>query len=242
MDVAVSVQLLFMMSHISLSTAVMSFFHEPLRSGSHLFSVCIARGFARKLDFLGDHSTNYFYGPLFLTVTVRLKSTGSRMFRDTISRAVSVFSPYAWFDSGLVHASVYGFGEFHILLRENGPRILTSTRSPLTLAVACAWLVLLVTIQFALCSPPVVDRPRMLDIMAGMAQNYGYASGFAIFRGVFPRCLQAQNALHLGRYGSGVRGLYIAMGQYSSLCEGAAVISLDAVDIGEEVQVRVQLE
>ena len=32
------------------------------------------------------------------------------------------------------------------------------------------------------------------------------------------------------------------MGQYSSLCEGAAVVSLDAVDIGDEVLVRVQME
>ena len=41
---------------------------------------------------------------------------------------------------------------------------------------------------------------------------------------------------------SHVGGWYIAMGQYSSLCEGAAVISLGAVDIGEEVLVRVQVE
>ena len=32
------------------------------------------------------------------------------------------------------------------------------------------------------------------------------------------------------------------MEQYSSLCEGAAVVSLDAVDIGEEVLVSVQVE
>ena len=32
------------------------------------------------------------------------------------------------------------------------------------------------------------------------------------------------------------------MGQYSSLCDGAAVVSLDDVDIGEEVLVRVQVE
>ena len=32
------------------------------------------------------------------------------------------------------------------------------------------------------------------------------------------------------------------MVQYSSLCEGAADISLDAVDIGDEVLVRVQVE
>ena len=32
------------------------------------------------------------------------------------------------------------------------------------------------------------------------------------------------------------------MRQYSSWCEGAAVVSLDAVDIGEEVLVRVQVE
>ena len=31
------------------------------------------------------------------------------------------------------------------------------------------------------------------------------------------------------------------MGQYSSLCEGAMINSLDAVDIGEEVLVRVQV-
>ena len=38
-----------------------------------------------------------------------------------------------------------------------------------------------------------------------------------------------------------VRGWYIAIGQYSSLCEGAVVYSLDAVDIGEEVLVRVHV-
>ena len=38
-----------------------------------------------------------------------------------------------------------------------------------------------------------------------------------------------------------VRGWYIAMGQYSSLCDGAVVYSLDAVDIGEDVLVRVQV-
>ena len=38
-----------------------------------------------------------------------------------------------------------------------------------------------------------------------------------------------------------VGGWYIAIGQYSSLCEGAVVNSLDAVDIGEEVLVRVQV-
>ena len=32
------------------------------------------------------------------------------------------------------------------------------------------------------------------------------------------------------------------MGQYSSLCEGAAVISLDVVNIGDEVLSRVQVE
>ena len=32
------------------------------------------------------------------------------------------------------------------------------------------------------------------------------------------------------------------MGQHSSLCEGAVVNSLDSVDIGEEVLVRVQEE
>ena len=37
-------------------------------------------------------------------------------------------------------------------------------------------------------------------------------------------------------------GLYIAVEQYSSLCEGAADISVDAVDIGDEVLVRVQVE
>ena len=36
-----------------------------------------------------------------------------------------------------------------------------------------------------------------------------------------------------------VRGWYIAMVQYSSLCEGAVVNFLDAGDIGEEVLVRV---
>ena len=39
-----------------------------------------------------------------------------------------------------------------------------------------------------------------------------------------------------------VGGWYIARRQYSSLCEGAAVVSLDAVDIGEEVLVRMQVE
>ena len=41
---------------------------------------------------------------------------------------------------------------------------------------------------------------------------------------------------------STVGGWYTAMGQYSSLSEGAAVVSLDAFDIGEEVLVRVQVE
>ena len=39
-----------------------------------------------------------------------------------------------------------------------------------------------------------------------------------------------------------MRGWYIAMGQYSSLCEGIAVVSLDAVDIGDGVPGRVQVE
>ena len=39
-----------------------------------------------------------------------------------------------------------------------------------------------------------------------------------------------------------VRGWYIAIKQYSSLCESAAAISLDAVDIGDEVLGRVQVE
>ena len=39
-----------------------------------------------------------------------------------------------------------------------------------------------------------------------------------------------------------VGGWYIAMEQYYSLCEGAVVISLSAVDIGEEVLVRVKVE
>ena len=39
-----------------------------------------------------------------------------------------------------------------------------------------------------------------------------------------------------------MRGLCIATEQYSSLCEGAVVNSLDAVDIGDEVLVRVQVE
>ena len=39
-----------------------------------------------------------------------------------------------------------------------------------------------------------------------------------------------------------VGGWYIAMGQYSFLCEGAVVNSLDAVDIEEDVLVRVQVE
>ena len=54
--VAVSVQLLFMMSHFSLFTAVMSFFHEPLASDSHLL------------------------------VLVRLWSTGSRIFPECLVR------------------------------------------------------------------------------------------------------------------------------------------------------------
>ena len=37
------------------------------------------------------------------------------------------------------------------------------------------------------------------------------------------------------------RGWHVAMGQYSSLGEGAVVTCLDAVDIGEEVLVRVQV-
>ena len=37
-------------------------------------------------------------------------------------------------------------------------------------------------------------------------------------------------------------GWYIAIGQYSSLCESAVVNSLDAVDIGEEALGRVQVE
>ena len=37
-------------------------------------------------------------------------------------------------------------------------------------------------------------------------------------------------------------GLYIAVEQYSSLCDGVAVISLDAADIGGEVLGRVQVE
>ena len=39
-----------------------------------------------------------------------------------------------------------------------------------------------------------------------------------------------------------MRGRYIAKGQYSSLGEGAVVNSLDAVDIGDEMLVRVQVE
>ena len=39
-----------------------------------------------------------------------------------------------------------------------------------------------------------------------------------------------------------VRGWYIAMGQYSSLCEGAAVLTLGVVDIGDGVPGRVQVE
>ena len=39
-----------------------------------------------------------------------------------------------------------------------------------------------------------------------------------------------------------VGGWYIATGQYFSLCENAAVSSLDAVGIGEKVLVRVQVE
>ena len=38
-----------------------------------------------------------------------------------------------------------------------------------------------------------------------------------------------------------VGGWYIAMVQYSSLSKGAVVTSLDAVDIGEEVLVRIQV-
>ena len=53
---AVSVQPLFMMSHFSLFTAVMSFFHEPLVSDSHLL------------------------------VLVRLWSTGSRIFPGCLVR------------------------------------------------------------------------------------------------------------------------------------------------------------
>ena len=39
-----------------------------------------------------------------------------------------------------------------------------------------------------------------------------------------------------------VGGWYIAMDRCSSLCEGAVVNSLEAVDIGEEVPGRVQVE
>ena len=42
--------------------------------------------------------------------------------------------------------------------------------------------------------------------------------------------------------GGVVRGWYIAMEQDSSLCEGAAIVSLDAVDTGDEVLGRVQAE
>ena len=44
-----------------------------------------------------------------------------------------------------------------------------------------------------------------------------------------------------GPSGNVVGGWYIAMVQYSSLCECAVVNSFDAVDIGEEVLVRVQV-
>ena len=36
--------------------------------------------------------------------------------------------------------------------------------------------------------------------------------------------------------------LYIAMGQHSSVCEGAADVSFGAADIGDEVLGRVQVE
>ena len=39
-----------------------------------------------------------------------------------------------------------------------------------------------------------------------------------------------------------VRGWYIAMGQYSSLCKCAAVLTLGVIDIGDGVQGRVQVE
>ena len=39
-----------------------------------------------------------------------------------------------------------------------------------------------------------------------------------------------------------VRGLYMAMGQYSSFCEGAVVISLGGDDIEDGVLGRVQVE
>ena len=39
-----------------------------------------------------------------------------------------------------------------------------------------------------------------------------------------------------------MRGWYIAMGQCSSLCEGAAVLTLSVVDIGDEVLGRAQVE
>ena len=47
-------------------------------------------------------------------------------------------------------------------------------RRPLQLA--CAWVVLLVTTQFALCSPSFVFRPRVLGITAGMAQKDSYTA------------------------------------------------------------------
>ena len=43
-------------------------------------------------------------------------------------------------------------------------------------------------------------------------------------------------------YFRAVRGLYIAMVQYSSLCEGATVVSLGVIDIGDGVPSRVQVE
>ena len=57
-----------------------------------------------------------------------------------------------------------------------------------------------------------------------------------------PRAGQVENMHSVLRCWLHVRGLYIAMVQYSSLCEGAAVISLGAVDIGDEVLGRVQIE
>ena len=50
------------------------------------------------------------------------------------------------------------------------------------------------------------------------------------------------NGMWRARPSQTVRGWYIAMGQYTSLCEGAAVVTLGVVDFGDRVPGRVQVE
>ena len=111
----------------------------------------------RKIGFSWRLSHELFLRPLIfdshLLVLVRLKSTGSLIFLGEHFRSCfRIFASCFVRQWSIERTSVYGFGEFLAFLRENGPRILRSTRSPLTLAVDCAMLVLLVMIQFALSS------------------------------------------------------------------------------------------